>query len=95
MNSSSQAPSPSTFELKTGQYDYDGIEEKILALTKEEGMEDRVIYSSFNHYSIKKIQQLDPSAKTAFLYSDGTLDMPAYGEKNGVNALHPWVYNLR
>lgn len=90
-------PSPLTIniELKTGQYDYDGIEEKILALTKEEGMEDRVIYSSFNHYSIKKIQQLNPNAKTAFLYSDGALDMPAYGEKNGVNALHPWVYNLR
>lgn len=68
-------------ELKTGQYDYNGIEEKILALTKEEGMENRVIYSSFNHYSIKKIQQLNPAARTAFLYSDGALDMPAYAEK--------------
>lgn len=82
-------------ELKTGMFDYEGIEEKIIALTQEEGYEDRVIYSSFNHYSIKRIQALDPHAKTAFLYSDGNMDMPEYGKKNEVDALHPWFYNLR
>lgn len=82
-------------ELKTGIFDYEGIEEKIITLTKEEGMEERVIYSSFNHYSILKIQQLNPYAKTAFLYSDGTLDMPEYGKAHRVDALHPALYNLR
>lgn len=82
-------------ELKTGIIDYDGIEEKIIALTHEEGFEKRVIYSSFNHYSIMKIQKLDPDAKTAFLYSDGPLDMPEYGREHHVNALHPAFYNLR
>ena len=82
-------------ELKTGVFDYEGIEEKIVSLTHEEGMEDRVIYSSFNHYSILKIQELDPEAKTGFLYEDGTIDMPAYAAYHHVNALHPWFYNLR
>jgi glycerophosphoryl diester phosphodiesterase len=82
-------------ELKTGEFDYEGIEEKILALTKAEGFEDRVIYSSFNHYSILKIQKLNPQARTAFLYSDGNMDMPEYGKKNQVDALHPWWVNLR
>ena len=82
-------------ELKTGIIDYPGIEEKIVALTHEEGFEDRVIYSSFNHYSIMKIQKLDPKAITAFLYSDGPLDMPEYGKEHHVNALHPALYNLR
>lgn len=82
-------------ELKTGIFDYEGIEEKIIALTHAEGFEDRVIYSSFNHYSIMKIQELDPNAKTAFLYSDGPLDMPLYGYEHHVNALHPTAYNLR
>ena len=82
-------------ELKTGIIDYSGIEEKIVALTHEEGFEDRVIYSSFNHYSIMKIQKLDPKAITAFLYSDGPLDMPEYGKEHHVNALHPALYNLR
>lgn len=82
-------------ELKTGVFDYPGIEEKIIALTHEEGFENRVIYSSFNHYSILRIQELDPEAKTAFLYADGALDMPAYGHKHHVQALHPDKCNLR
>lgn len=82
-------------ELKTGVFDYEGIEEKIIALTHRKGFENRVIYSSFNHYSIKKIQKLDPHAKTAFLYSDGILDMPEYAHRHAVNALHPWIANLR
>ena len=82
-------------ELKTGVFDYESIEEKILAMTEKYGMEDRVIYSSFNHRSIKKIQKLSPSSKTAFLYSDGLIDMPAYGHRHHVDALHPWFVNLR
>ena len=82
-------------ELKTGVVFYPGIEEKILRLTAEEGMEDRVIYSSFNHYSVLRLKELDPQAKTGFLYSDGPIDVPAYGKKYGVDALHPALYNLQ
>ena len=39
-------------ELKTGIFWYKGIEEKALQLTKDLGMEDAVIYSSFNHYTL-------------------------------------------
>lgn len=81
-------------EVKTGVVFYP-IEEKLLALTKEFGMEDRVFYSSFNHYTVKKIHELDPSTVVGFLYGDGPIDMPAYGEKHGVNALHPALYNLQ
>lgn len=82
-------------ELKTGMFDYEGIEEKIVSLTHQKGFEDRVIYSSFNHYSIIRLQHLDRKAKTAFLYNDGAMDMPAYAVRHHVNALHPWLYNLR
>lgn len=82
-------------ELKTGVIFYPQIEEKILSLTKEMGMEDRVIYSSFNHYSVMKIRELKPDAKVGFLYSDGPIDMPSYGVKHGVDALHPAFYNLQ
>ena len=81
-------------EIKTGIVFYP-IEEKLLALTKEFGMEERVFYSSFNHYTVKKIHELDPSTVVGFLYADGPIDMPAYGEKHGVNALHPALYNLQ
>ena len=44
-------------ELKTGIFFYPGIEEKVLKLTKEMGMEERIWYSSFNHYSLKKVKE--------------------------------------
>lgn len=82
-------------EIKTGVVFYEKIEEKILALTKEMGMEDRVCYSSFNHYTMTRIHELKPDAEVGFLYADGPIDMPSYGVKHGVNALHPALYNLQ
>ena len=82
-------------ELKTGEIFYPDLEEKIVALTRKKGWQDRVIYSSFNHYSIMKIKEIDPEAKTGFLYADGTLNMPGYAAENEVNALHPAFYNLQ
>ena len=82
-------------ELKTGIFDYEGIEEMILAMTKAYGMEDRVIYSSFNHYSIQRLQKLSPSAPVAFLCQDGPIGFPAYAAGFHVDAVHPWFVNLR
>lgn len=82
-------------EIKTGMVFYEKIEEKILALAKEMGMEDRVYYSSFNHYTVTRIHELKPDAEVGFLYADGPIDMPSYGVKHGVNALHPALYNLQ
>lgn len=82
-------------EIKTGVVFYEKIEEKILALTKEMGMEDRVCYSSFNHYTVTRIHELKSDAEVGFLYADGPIDMPSYGVKHGVNALHPALYNLQ
>jgi len=82
-------------EIKTGIIFYPHIEEMILALTKEMGMEDRVYYSSFNHESVMKIKTLNPDAKVGFLYEDGTLEMPDYAIRHGVPALHPALYNLQ
>ncbi|MGN0242031.1 MAG: glycerophosphodiester phosphodiesterase [Candidatus Weimeria sp.] len=82
-------------ELKTGIYFYPGLEEAIVELTHKNGFDDRVIYSSFNHYSVMKIKEIAPQAKTGFLYADGPLDMPSYGASHGVNALHPALYNLQ
>ena len=82
-------------ELKTGVVFYPDLEGRILRMTKEFGMEDRVIYSSFNHYSIQKIHRMNPQAKVGLLYSDGYINMPRYGHSLDVNALHPALYNLQ
>ncbi len=82
-------------ELKTGIYWYEGIEEKTMEIVKSRKMEDRVIYSSFNHYSIQKILEQDVHAETAYLFSDVTLNMEKYAKDTGVKGLHPAVYHLK
>ena len=82
-------------EIKTGIVFYEKIEEKILELTKRKHLEDRVIYSSFNHYTVRRIKELNPEAKTGLLYGDGPIDMPGYGHRLGADALHPAFYNLQ
>lgn len=82
-------------ELKTGIFFYEGMDLKVIGLTEEMGMEDRIIYSSFNHLTIQNIRKIRPEARTGLLYADGFLGMPAYGEKMGVEALHPALFNLQ
>lgn len=82
-------------EIKSGIVFYENIEEKVMELTRKMGLEERIIYSSFNHYSVMKLKKLDPSVKTGFLYEDGYMDMPEYAAKHGVEALHPALYNLQ
>ncbi len=80
-------------ELKTSVVSYD-LEEKVHELTIKMGMEDRVIYSSFSHASILKMQQYVTKEQTAFLFCDGWLDVAVYGESHHVQALHPALYYL-
>ena len=82
-------------ELKTGIYWYEGIEEKTMDIVKTMGMEDRVIYSSFNHYSIQKVLEQNSDAETAYLFSDVPLNMEKYAKDTGVKGLHPAVYHLK
>lgn len=83
-------------ELKTGIILYEGIEEKVLELAEEMGMEERVIYSSFCHPSLIRLKALDASVKTGLLYSDGWVDTASYGVNQiGVDALHPALYHMQ
>ena len=82
-------------ELKTGIFFYPGIEEKVIGLVEKMGWQERVILSSFNHYSVVKVAELAPWAKRGLLYMDGPVDMPGYAKGLGVDAVHPALYNLQ
>ena len=82
-------------ELKNSIFLYEGMEEKVITLVKNLGMEEQVIYSSFNHYSLRKIHEMEPEAETGLLMCDGWIDVASYAKKIGVNALHPAVYHLQ
>lgn len=81
-------------ELKTGIYWYPDIERLTVEEVKRQKMEERVIYSSFNHYSIQKLKEYAPEAETAYLYSDVILNVDEYAKKSGIQALHPALYHV-
>ena len=83
-------------ELKTGVVFYPEIEEKVLELTEKMQMQQRVIYSSFNHYTIRKIRRLCPDAVTGMLYQDGLIRPVDYARTIvQADAVHPAVYNVQ
>lgn len=70
-------------ELKNNHIYYEGLEEKVIALTKKMEMEARVLYSSFNHQSMNIIRTLDKGAQVALLYTkDIVPDMKRIGVVN-------------
>lgn len=82
-------------ELKTGIFEYENIEEKTIELVNQYEMQDRIIYSSFNHYSIKKILELDPNADCGLLHTDCIIDIADYAVRYGFKNLHPAYYFLQ
>ena len=82
-------------ELKTGIFEYPGLVEKVLALAEEMDMKDRVIYSSFNHYTCVKIRELLPEARIGFLYGDVFIEVEQYVKDHGGDAIHPAFYLLQ
>lgn len=79
-------------ELKTGINPYPGIEEKTLAMIDAYGLREKIIISSFNHYSVKKFKELAPDIICGFLEESWIIDMAGYAKAQGVECLHP-IFN--
>ncbi len=54
-------------ELKQMGNLYPGLEEKALTMVKEMRMLDQVFFSSFDHYSMVKLRQLEPKAEIGLI----------------------------
>lgn len=81
-------------EIKTDEWFYPQIEEKCLALASEKGVEDRIIYSSFNHHTLLKMRQLKPDVKLGMLFGDIMVNPWEYAEQLSVDYLHPMKMNI-
>ena len=81
-------------EIKTDEWFYPQIEEKCLALAKEKGVEDRIIYSSFNHHTLMRMRQLKPDVKLGMLFGDIMVRPWEYAQQLGVDYLHPMKMNI-
>lgn len=81
-------------ELKNSRIFYKNLEEKCVKLAYETGMTDRIFYSSFNHYSMIHMKEIDASLPCGLLY-DATLIRPwTYAKELGMNAIHPHFSEL-
>jgi glycerophosphoryl diester phosphodiesterase len=81
-------------ELKTSVIDYPGIEEKVLEQIEIYGLEDRVILSSFNHYTLHRLAKLGTQSQLALLFSDPIYKPWNYARDFGAQAIHPWIYHI-
>lgn len=77
-------------ELKNSVYPYDGMEEKIVELVRQRGLEKWVLYSSFSAKSLEKMRKLEPQAELGIL--DSKVSDCLYKLKGGcgADALHPF-----
>jgi glycerophosphoryl diester phosphodiesterase len=75
-------------ELKTGIVDYPGIEQAVIQRVEQYDMIDRVILSSFNHYSLVTVRQLHPTIETAILFMEGLYEPWHYARTVGAQSLH-------
>jgi len=79
-------------ELKTTERLYPQLPETLVALAGEFSMSDRIIYSSFNHYSLAQIKNIAPNAKIGLLYNMGMVDPWVYANYVKADAIHPFYY---
>ena len=81
-------------EIKTDEYFYPGIEQACVALAREMGVADRIIYSSFNHFTLLRLRELAPDAKLGMLFGDILLEPWEYAKALPVDYLHPMKMNM-
>ncbi|MBW4081490.1 glycerophosphodiester phosphodiesterase [Paenibacillus sp. S150] len=79
-------------ELKNGMYLYPGMEEKVIAAVRAYGMSERIVLSSFNHYSLAYCKSLAPEIRTGILYGEGLYRPWDYAASLRADALHAYHY---
>ncbi len=77
-------------DIKSGCAMYAGIEAKLVALVHTMGLQDRVIYSSFNPFSLILVRKLDPQAKIGLITIGTLVDC----SRLKADAIHPYYLTL-
>lgn len=80
-------------ELKNSVVRYEGMEEKVIELVDAYGLENNIVYSSFNHESVGLVKKLNPDAKTGTLSGDAIVCLEG-AKKYHADALHPSIYGM-
>lgn len=81
-------------ELKTSINEYPGIEKAVLDMVDEFGLADRIIISSFNHYSVMRAKEINSGIKCGYLTSCWIYNFGEYTKSRGVEFVHPHFITL-
>jgi len=81
-------------ELKTSIFEYPGIEKLVYDEIVKYGVKEKVIISSFNHYSLLRFKEIDPSVKLGVLSGDRIIDAEDYVYKHGFKCYHPMFVTI-
>lgn len=76
-------------ELKNSLIDYPGLERKTVELAAKKGILDRILFSSFNHYSMLRVKDIDRSLYCGLLYEATLVEPWKYARALNMDALHP------
>ena len=87
-------PIITNIELKTGVYEYHTIEQRVIDMVREFGLSDKIIFSSFNHFTVKRCEEIAPEIKRGFLTGDWLYDFGKYTAERNVQCCHPWHVSL-
>lgn len=80
-------------EIKTGKYYYEDIEKKTVDIIHKYGLEQKVMFSSFNHLSLIKLKELLPEAECGALV-DALGNGGYYCHSYGFECYHPDVKSM-
>ncbi|MDR1767138.1 MAG: glycerophosphodiester phosphodiesterase [Propionibacteriaceae bacterium] len=75
-------------ELKNSEVEYPGLEEKAVEAVRRHGLERRVVFSTFNHYSLRLLEDMGVGP-LGCLYQDILFRPWRYVAALGVEAVHP------
>lgn len=75
-------------ELKTDQFDYEGIEYLTWLAVTEFKLEQRVVFSSFNPDTLVRLRDVAREARIAVLTGDGHPNLVEFVERVGAEAVH-------
>ena len=81
-------------EIKNYIIDYPDLEKKAVKIVKNMNLSGKVIFSSFNHYSIKKLENVDSKIETGVLYYSNLFEPWEYAKSLNVNTVHPHYYSV-
>ena len=79
----------SILEFKTAIFEYDGIERMVVDSIRRFHLEDRVVLSSFNHYTLLRCKAIAPELPCGILYECRIAEPQDYCKRLGMEYLHP------